>query len=342
MAKKDSKNISNLCCLENENNNEKVKEIVNQVIIENEIKRKKEEEDDDDIKYGLNLRPSDRIEKKDMKFFSSTPKYIDKKRYFVLNGNKFITYLFVRAVAKDMIFENVDFSKAYFENSYLRDCRFYRCNFEGAKFTGCNLTGSYFEDCNFDYVTFEKTFVDDEIFECAPTKSNLRYKFARSLKLNYASIGDYIRSSKAVTIELAATKSHLKDSWLYEDQWHRMKYSGVRRRFEQFRKWLTVSILDFLWGNGESLWRLIRFNLIIFFLLTLYHIFSKSVINIFEIIKIFLINIPSNYFGLTVLDDQQKNYFEYYPTALSLVLVIIRLVSFGLLMSIIIKKYNRR
>lgn len=342
MAKKDSKNISNLCCLENENNNEKVKEIVNQVIIENEIKRKKEEEDDDDIKYGLNLRPSDRIEKKDMKFFSSTSKYIDKKRYFVLNGNKFITYLFVRAVAKDMIFENVDFSKAYFENSYLRDCRFYRCNFEGAKFTGSNLIGSYFEDCNFDYVTFEKTFIDDEIFECAPKKDNLRYKFARSLKLNYASIGDYIKASKAVTIELEATKSHLKDSWLSGEEWYKLKYGGIRKRSEQFLKWFKVSLLDFLWGNGESLWRLIRFNLIIFFILTLYHIHSKSLIDIFEIIKVFTVNIPSNYFGLNVLDSEQKNYFDYYPTELSLVLVIIRLISFGLLMSIIIKKYNRR
>ena len=342
MAKKDSKNISNLCCLENENNNEKVKEIVNQVIIENEIKRKKEEEDDDDIKYGLNLRPSDRIEKKDMKFFSSTPKYIDKKRYFVLNGNKFITYLFVRAVAKDMIFENVDFSKAYFENSYLRDCRFYRCNFEGAKFTGCNLTGSYFEDCNFDYVTFEKTFVDDEIFECAPKKDNLRYQFARSLKLNYASIGDYIKSSKAVTIELEATKKHLKDSWLSGEEWYQLKYGGIKRRFEQFRKWVAVSLLDFLWGNGESLWRLIRFNLIIFSILTLFHIFSKSVTDVYKILDIFIIKIPSNYFGIVVKGTDNNSYFDYYPAWLNLTLVITRLICFGLLMSIIIKKYNRR
>jgi hypothetical protein len=342
MAKKDSNNISNLCCLEIENNYEKVKEIVNQVIIENEKKKKKEEEDDDEIKYGLNLRKSDRIEKKDMKFFSSTHKYIDKKRYFVLNGNKFITYLFVRAVAKDMIFENVDFSKAYFENSYLRDCRFYRCNFEGAKFIGSNLTGSYFEDCNFDYATFEKTFVDDEIFECAPKKDNLRYKFARSLKLNYASIGDYMKSSKAVTIELQATKSHLKDSWLSGEEWYKLKYGGIKSRFEQFLKWFKVSLLDFLWGNGESLLRLIRFNIIIFAVLAIYHIVKKSVSNAFEILDVFLIKIPANYFGISIFDSNRNNYFEYYPTGLNLFLVITRLICFGLLMSIIIKKYNRR
>ncbi len=341
MAKNDKIKVATVSNLENNVNYETIKQIVYEVVNEKELKRKQKEEENYK-EHGLNLVSSNRIEKKDKMFFSSTKKYVEKKQYYVLNGNNFSTYLFIRAVAKDIIFENVDFSKTYFENCYLRDCRFIRCNFEGAKFTGSNLIGSYFEDCNFDYVTFEKTFVDDEIFECAPKKDNLRYKFARSLKLNYASIGDYMKSSKAVTIELEATKSHLKDSWLSGEEWYKLKYGGIKRRFEQFWKWVVVSILDFLWGNGESLWRLIRFNLIIFFLLTLYHIFSKSVINIFEIIKVFLINIPSNYFGLIVLDDQQKNYFEYYPTALSLVLVIIRLVSFGLLMSIIIKKYNRR
>lgn len=259
-----------------------------------------------------------------------------------MNGNKFSTYLFVRAVAKDIIFENVDFSKAYFENSYLRDCRFIRCNFEGAKFTGSNLIGSYFEDCNFDYVTFEKTFIDDEIFECAPSKDNLRYKFARSLKLNYASIGDYIKSSKAVTIELAATKSHLKDSWLSGEEWHRMKYGGVKRRLEQFRKWLTVSILDFIWGNGESLWRLVRFNIIIFAILTIFHIIEKKENIAPKILDIFFIKIPANYFDIEILDSNGKNYFEYYPSWLNLLLVVTRLICFGLLMSIIIKKYNRR
>jgi hypothetical protein len=329
----------------NDQNNDfdydKIKEIVEQVINEKEIKRK-EKEEKDNKDYGVNLRPSNRVEKKDMMFFSSKKLEIEKKQYYILDGNKFVNYLFIRAIAKNIIFKNIDFSITYFENCYLRDCRFIRCNFEGAKFAGCNLVGSYFEDCNFDYVTFEKTFVDDEIFECAPQKDNLKYKFARSLKLNYASIGDYIKSSKAVTIELAATKSHLKYSWLSGEEWYKLKYGGIKRRSEQFWKWLKVSVLDFVWGNGESLWRLIRFNLLIFSLLTFYHIIEKSIKNAFEILEVFIIKVPSTYFGITVIDTNQKNYFEYYPAWLSLMLVITRLICFGLLMSIIIKKYNRR
>ncbi|KMQ61668.1 hypothetical protein ACM46_16265 [Chryseobacterium angstadtii] len=264
---------------------------------------------------------------------------MSKKPHYKLSDLKYINHLFIRAVAKDIIFENVDFSKTIFESSYLKDCRFIRCNFEGAKFVSCNLQGSYFECCKFDYVIFEKTFVDDEIFECAPKLDNLKYKFARSLKLNYASIGDYIKSSKAVTIELEATKSHLKDSWLSGEEWYKLKYGGPKRRIEQFWKWTKVSILDFIWGNGESLWRLIRFNLIIFALLTVYDIFEKNNTNAFAIFKVFTIEIPGNYFGLKL---KNNNYFEYYDDWLNLILVITRLVSFGLLMSIILKKYNRR
>lgn len=321
-------------------NYDTIKEVVNQVVNEKEIKRK-EKEDNNIKQYGLNLVSSNRVEKKDLMFFSSIKRDVENKHYYVLNGNKFDNHLFIRAIAKNIVFENIDFSKTYFENSYLRDCRFIRCNFEGAKFTGCNLIGSYFEDCNFDYANFEKTFVDDEIFDCAPKRDNLRYKFARSLKLNYASIGDYIKASKAVTIELAATKNHLKDSWLSGEQFYKLKYGGIKRRTEQFWKWFKVSLLDFIWGNGESLWRLVRFNFIIFAFLTVYDIFKKSVLNALDILQVLFIKVPSNYFGIDIKEGNQ-NYFEYYPDWLSLILVITRLICFGLLMSIIIKKYNRR
>ncbi|MCC4213968.1 pentapeptide repeat-containing protein [Leeuwenhoekiella parthenopeia] len=291
---------------------------------------------------SINLVSSKRVEKRDMMFFSKKAIILDDKKYYVLKNNVFENILFVRAVAKNIVFQNVDFSKCIFENSYLRDSRFIRCNFEGAKFVSCNLQGSYFEDSKLDYVIFEKTFIDDEIFECAPKRDNLKYKFARSLKLNYASIGDYVKASKAVSIELEATKSHLKDSWLSGDEYYRKKYGGPKRKIEQFWKWTKVSILDFIWGNGESLWRLIRFNLYIFGVLTAYHILKKSTTDAFEILNIFFIKIPSNYFGLLVTNSNDKNYFEYYPEALTLSLVIIRLICFGLLMSIIIKKYNRR
>lgn len=284
--------------------------------------------------------PSGRTERKDIKFSSSSYKLIEDVKHYYMECLNFSNYLFTRAVATDFTFRNIDFSKTIFDNCYLKDCRFERCNFEGAKFTNCNLQGSYFEDCKFDYVIFEKTFVDDEIFECAPKESNLKYKFARALKLNYASIGDYMRASKAVNFELEATKKHLLDSWLLSSKWHHLKYKGIGKRWKQFRKWFEVAFLDFIWGNGESLWRLIRFNLIIFFILTLYHYFEKPNTTIFEFLDIFLIKVPANYFSLKISSNTE--FFSYYSTGLTLILNISRLVFFALLMSVITKKYNRR
>src|SRR5690606_5733501 len=113
---------------------------------------------------------TNRTEIKDKMFFS----YDKEGSLYFIENIQFINYLFIRAVATNFIFKNIDFSKTIFESCYLKDCRFINCKFEGAKFTNCNLQGSYFDLCNFDYVIFEKTFVDDEIFECAPKKDNLK------------------------------------------------------------------------------------------------------------------------------------------------------------------------
>lgn len=282
------------------------------------------------------LIPSGRIERKDVKFFNSTFEFIEGKKYFFIEDLKYSNYLFVRAVATDFLFRNIDFSKTIFESCYLKDCRFINCTFEGAKFSNSNLQGSYFSDCNFDYVTFEKTYVDYEIFECAPKWDNLRFRFARSLKLNYASIGDYIKASKAVTVELQATLSHLRDSWTSGEKHYRIKYGGLERRFKQLYKWVKVTSLDFVWGNGESLIRLVRFNFIIFLILSIVDVFtSTNKYGFIEFLETLFINIPSVYFGLTVEHLHYSNY-------ILLPLTILRLASFALLMSIITKKYNRR
>lgn len=336
--------------------NEEIREVVKSVVNEKTIQKQKAESDNF-REYGLNLIPANRIEKKDLKFFSSKSINIENKVFYRIVGNNFINHLFIRAIAKTIIFENVDFSQTIFDNCYLRDCRFIRCNFVGAKFMNSNLQGSYFEDCNFDFVIFEKTFVDDEIFECAPKRNNLKYKFARSLKLNYASIGDYIKASNAVEIELEATKKHLYDTWTLNDDYHRNKYGGIRKRFRQFCKWIEVSLLDFVWGNGENWMRLVKANFCIFSFLSIWDVVSnyteyrsrEFLSSVYHYLSVLFIKIPSNYFGIKVHKEELINnvatsidYFSYYPEWLSLLLVILRMICFGLLMSIIIKKYNRR
>lgn len=73
MEEKESNKVDTTCSFGNEDSCEKIKDLVNQVVNEKEIKIK-QQEIEKDKEYGFNLRASDRIEKKDMKFFSSIKK----------------------------------------------------------------------------------------------------------------------------------------------------------------------------------------------------------------------------------------------------------------------------
>jgi uncharacterized protein YjbI with pentapeptide repeats len=120
------------------------------------------------------LQESGRTEVKDKKFSADVTK------------QKFANYLFVRLVAKDRTFKEIDFKYSIFDTCYLRDCSFDSCDFTGCRFVATNLTGSSFAGCRFDYVNFERTFVDDDILNTGcPGFENLRMRFARTLRMNY-------------------------------------------------------------------------------------------------------------------------------------------------------------
>ena len=119
--------------------------------------------------------------------------------------------LFSRVVAKERKFTKVDFRYTIFDTCYFRLCVFDSCDFTGCRFTSTNLVGSKFDGCKFDYAVFERTQVDDDILRNgAPGWENLKLNFARSLRMNYWSLGDVASARKAMTLELKATEVHLK------------------------------------------------------------------------------------------------------------------------------------
>lgn len=167
-------------------------------------------------------------------------------------------YLFVRLVAKGRKFQKVDFRYSFFDTCYLRDCEFQSCNFTGCRFIGSNLHGSKFSGCQFEYAWFERTVIDSSILdtEC-PGPDNLKLKFARTLRMNYQQIGEARSANKAIGVELEATQSHLYKAWHSKESYYRKKYRGVPR-LKVFAEWFEFKVLDFVWGNGESPWKLLR------------------------------------------------------------------------------------
>jgi Pentapeptide repeats (8 copies) len=240
--------------------------------------------------------------------------------------------LFIRLGAKQKRFTNVDFKYSIFDTCYMRKCAFDSCDFTGCRFIGTSLYGSNFTGCIFDYSMFEKTIVDSELLETGcPGTENLKMRFARTLRMNYQQLGDSKSANKAIGVELAATEVYLHKAWRSNESYYRHKYAGWKR-VEMWAEWLGFKILDFVWGNGESAWKLLRavgILLLIIFGFGLWFGDGQQP-GIFGTLtqtpEIFLVTIT------------RSNYPEWYLTSVLLA----RLIAFGFFMSIIIKRFNRR
>lgn len=258
----------------------------------------------------------------------------DKKFSESIDGEEHSNKLFVRLVAKSIKFTNINFKYCTFDACYLRDSVFDSCDFTGCRFINTNLVGSSFSGCKFDYATFDKTFVDTDILDnSCPSWENLKLTFARTLRVNYQQLGDAISANKAIQIELKATEEHLHKAWNSNESYYRKKYGGWKRTREFFR-WANFKLLDILWGNGESPWKLCRTILFTLGLIASLHVFIDGNINqISDYLDAMLLS-PQILLGVTVP--------EYYQPPILAAIYLTRLVLFSFFMSIIIKRFNRR
>ncbi|WP_218966816.1 pentapeptide repeat-containing protein [Snodgrassella alvi] len=265
---------------------------------------------------------------------SGREKLSDKKFDNSVCDEDFTNKLFERLVALRIEFKNVDFRYCIFDAAYIRNCSFRDCNFTGCKFLSCNLVGTSFEGCNFNYAIFEKTQIDNDILEVGcPGPENLKLKFARSLRLNYQQIGDSKSANKAMSIELQATGEHLHKAWSSKESYYRNKYQGIKR-FKVFSEWLEFKLLDIIWGNGESAWKLCRAVLVVLFIISLIHNIGFGDPTLVKSYFEALLISPQLFLGI----DKPCTYPKLYLSAILLV----RLIMFGFFMSILIKRFNRR
>jgi hypothetical protein len=240
----------------------------------------------------------------------------------------------LRLVAIGKRFTKVSFANATFDACYLRNCRFDSCNFTGVRFSSSNLHGATFTGCVFDYATFERTMIDDSVLtDNCPAHENQKMWFARTLRMNYQQIGDAAAANHAIRVELDATETHLRKAWKSNDRYYRKKYSGLNRA-KQFVSWAKFRLLDYIWGNGESISSLLRTVIVL--------MVAIAVLDLVLIPTPFtstdlvgsVWGAPQIFLGIT-----QPSYIT--PGWLTII-TIARLISFGFFMSIVIKRFNRR
>lgn len=242
--------------------------------------------------------------------------------------------VFIRLNARKIRFEKVSFKHCIFEGCYLNNCIFDSCDFTGCRFLGSNLHQSSFSGCEFEYATFERSQIDDDILENeAPRPENLRMRFARSLRMNYQQIGDAKAVNKAISLELEATSIYLYKSWSSHETYYKKKYPGFKA-IAQFAKWLEFWILDFVWGNGESILKLLRTLAISVIAIAIY---DATVLGNAENLGDYWIGLqraPGVFVGVSAPQG--------YSIAVLSVISATRFVGIALLTALLVKRFGRR
>jgi hypothetical protein len=273
---------------------------------------------------------------KENQIFSDTVKEecVDQKINRDISDDILSSKVFIRLSAKGRKFKNIDFKYNIFDNCYLRNCVFESCDFTGNKFKDTNFYGATFDGCKFDYSTFERTLISKDILRvCCPGWENVKMKFARSLRVNFQEIGDAVATNEAIKVELSAEGEYLLKSWKSNETYYRSRFKGFKR-VQQFMKWLGFKALDLIWGNGESVFKLIRSIIILFLIITLYDVLKfRDIMNISCYGPAFL---KAFHVFFNVYSPM-----EYGKSMLALI-AFLRLVMMGFFLSIIIKYFDRR
>ena len=136
----------------------------------------------------------------------------------------------IRLYAVKITFTRVAFKQCNITSCYFRNCHFIGCDFTGAVIKDTNLKGSQFENCKFHYSLWEKTFLEESFLDnCLPSEENLARDLVRSLRVNFAQIGNYEAVNKAASIEVKLNGRHLFNAAYSRQAYYRNKYKGLTR-----------------------------------------------------------------------------------------------------------------
>ena len=152
--------------------------------------------------------------------------------------------------------------------------------------------------------------------------------------MNYQQIGDAKAVNKAISLELEATSIYLYKSWRSSETYYKEKYPGPVNSIAQFSKWSEFWILDFIWGNGESIVKLLRSILISVIMIAVYDTnLHGNLLNVGFLWNSFQ-KAPALFLGVLSPPD--------YTTAALSVIAATKFVSIALLTALLGKRFSRR
>lgn len=192
------------------------------------------------------------------------------------------------------------------------------------------MKGTSFPESTFKYTTFSSSQLDDTILDNhLPVEENLARDFVRALRVNFSQVGNYEAVNKAALIEVKLTGKHLYKAAYSREKYYRKKdkYTGIGR-IKAIVSHIIWKFSYLFWGDGESIWR-IFISSIVFVLFVSFFITITSSNTCLDTI----ISVIYNFFGVEDLNIT-KPYIA--------VLTVGRLLLFGALVSVFVKKRSKR
>ena len=92
----------------------------------------------------------------------------------------------------------------------------------------------------------------------SPRQANLRWAFARALRVSYSQLGDAQSVNKAILVERDVSRIHLFTTvgrLMTNITGANIEAMNVSK---MFLRWASFSSLELVWGNGESPAKLLR------------------------------------------------------------------------------------
>ncbi len=138
--------------------------------------------------------------------------------------------------------------------------------------------------------------------------------------------------NQAITQELHATSRHLLESWLSEQEFYRKKYPGFKQAW-QFLRWIEFWVLDFVWGNGESIVKLLRTIAVVIGAVAIYDVAVAGDVSDLGAYWSSIKHAPAVFLGVQAKD---------YPPLVLSIIAASRYVSLALMTALLVKRFGRR
>jgi hypothetical protein len=180
----------------------------------------------------------------------------------VVANEDFLHYTFEDFGARQVQFNNCNFSYSVFNRAYFYGAKFYNCKFIGARFTDCNFRSARFSQCDFKYSSFRGTTIPAKEVMCnVPSEPNVRRELMQALRVNAISLANDEDTKFFIRQEMKAAELHNQKAREAKEFYYAPKYGWPANRWGWIRvrlEYIWLGIQRFGWGYGEYPWRLLR------------------------------------------------------------------------------------